>query len=392
MNSYHGRKPVFNGNEEKMSLRPRNNNNTIDTFDTLTKDISTKLNSKKEEILYDENIVLSIPELSKNIKPRKASIRNNFKVNIPIPHFEVHDFTTILNEAEDKNEDISDLAYNNRHRKYELAEKRVKNRENEILQYHLYKMQELEKKKHHMEINNLIPYQNEIINNTSDSCSSTSSMNSNNIKSEDTENIKITKDIPKKNKRQIKNEKTKNHLKKNSKERTFGQLKSIIPKEISKKEKNKEKLQNTKNKKGNEIKKEMEINKEIEITTIETENKNETEEKKEEKINDNENNGENDYENLLKNKQRMASAIEKLLSCRINPYPDENRKVRRCSRKLKAFGVPLPLSLNKPIVFDNIIVKQNYLNLNHSKHRMSKRFRTTCQQLERKNIIDNLNA
>jgi len=46
MDSYHGRKPVFKGNEEKMSLRPRNNN-AIDPFDTLIKDVTTKPTKKE---------------------------------------------------------------------------------------------------------------------------------------------------------------------------------------------------------------------------------------------------------------------------------------------------------------------------------------------------------
>jgi len=75
------------------------------------------------------------------------------------------------------------------------------------------------------------------------------------------------------------------------------------------------------------------------------------------------------------------------LSSRINPYPDNTHKLRRCSRKLKAFGTSLPHSLSKQINFDNVIIKQNYLNLNLTKHRMSKRFRTTRQQIERKNIL-----
>jgi len=100
MEAYHGRKPVFKGNEEKMNLRPRNNN--MDAFDMLIKDASSKPNNKDEEIIYDENIVLSIPELSKNIRPRKASTRNTLKVNIPIPHFEINNFQSTTNEKEDK--------------------------------------------------------------------------------------------------------------------------------------------------------------------------------------------------------------------------------------------------------------------------------------------------
>jgi len=37
-----------------------------------------------------------------------------------------------------------------------IAEKRIKSRENEILQYHLFKINELKEKIRHMEINNLI--------------------------------------------------------------------------------------------------------------------------------------------------------------------------------------------------------------------------------------------
>jgi len=45
MEAYHGRKPVFKGSEEKMNLRPRNNNN-MDAFDILIKDVSSKPNNK----------------------------------------------------------------------------------------------------------------------------------------------------------------------------------------------------------------------------------------------------------------------------------------------------------------------------------------------------------
>lgn len=364
MEAYHGRKPVFKGNEEKMNLRPRNNN--MDAFDILIKDVSTKPNNKDEEIIYDENFILSIPELSKNIKPRKVSTRNILKVNIPIPHFEILNFQSIPNETEDMVEDISDLAYCNRHRKYELAEKRVKNRENEVLQYNLYKMQELEEKMRYMEINNLIPLQNEIINNTLDSTSSNGS-NISNKKIIDNDYIKGNKEVLKKNKKHSKCEKSKSHVKKPSKENSVHQRKQQIDVNEEKTKKNiNEKLPENINN-NHEIKKEKDNDLQIIgiVNVVESE-----------------------YEKLLKNKSRLNAAIEKLLSCRINPYPDETHKLRRCSRKLKAFGVPLPHSLNKQIIFDNVILKQKYLNLNLSKHRMSKRFRTTRQQFERKNLIN----
>jgi len=231
-------------------------------------------------------------------------------------------------------EDISDLAYCNRHRKYELAEKRIKNRENEVLQYYLYKMQELEEKMRYMEINNLIPLQNEIINNTLDSTSSNGS-NISNKKNIDTDYIKGNKEVLKKIKKHSKCEKSKSCVKKTSKENSVHHRKQHVDENEEKiKENVIEKVPENVNRK-NEIKKDNDLQIIGIVNVVETE-----------------------YEKLLKNKSRFNAAIEKLLSCRINPYPDETHKLRRCSRKLKAFGVPLPHSLNKQIIFDNVIIKQ----------------------------------
>lgn len=367
MDSYNGRKPILKGNEEKMTLRPRSNINEM--LDVLIKENLTKDHSKEENFYYNEDCVLSIPELSKNIKPKKYS-RKGIKENIPIPPYEICNFqNNIPNNSNNKEEDISDLAYNNRHRKYELAEKRIKNRENEILQYHLYKIQELEERIRYLEINNLIPSH---LQHSHSEMSSTSSSSNNNISS----NINNKKNDDNIKEPSKKNKKVK--IEKNNK--TYTQKKSSNNHTKIIKEKHKDKIKNE-----NEDEDENEYE----------ENENENEDKNKNK---NENDDENDiqiieiinvvdeseYEKLLKNKRRFNAAIEKLLSCRINPYPDNTHKLRRCSRKLKAFGVSLPHSLNKHMSFDDIIIKQNYLNLNLSKHRMSKRIKTTQQQIERK--------
>ncbi|KAL6623730.1 hypothetical protein U3516DRAFT_744092 [Neocallimastix sp. 'constans'] len=67
---------------------------------------------------------------------------------LPIPHFEIHNYQNEndnLNELENKSI-IIDVK--------NIAEKRIKSRENEILQYHLFKINELNEKIRHMEINN----------------------------------------------------------------------------------------------------------------------------------------------------------------------------------------------------------------------------------------------
>jgi len=364
MDAYNGRKPAPNDNTEKMILRPRNN--IANLVDILLDDLFTKSTIKNDKPNFDENVTISIPKISKNIynKSRK-SVRNNFKENIPTPYFEIHNYK---NENEESNkleikeeEDISDKAYNSRHHKYELNEKRVKNRENEILQYHLYKMSELEEKIRHMEINNLIYSQTneEIENNINGDINDIKKLDSN-------ENMKDNKDTLKKNKKQNKTEKiNKINSKKIKKENKGIQSKKLVSK-------------------GNLQKKTTLIKKENEETITKDDKQKETKIKNESNENDVKmieiiNVDETEFDKLMKNKYRLNAAIEKLLSCRINPYPDETHKLRRCTRKLKAFGVSLPHSLNQPLSFDDIIIKQEYLNLNHSKHRMSKRLRTTQQ-------------
>jgi len=369
MDNYNGRKPAPNDNTEKMILRPRNN--IVNLVDILLDDLFTKSTIKNDKPNFDENVTISIPEISKNIynKSRK-SVRNNFKENIPIPYFKIHNYQ---NEIEKSNkleikeeEDISDKAYNSRHHKYELAEKRVKNRENEILQYHLYKMSELEEKIRHMEINNLIYSQTneEIENNIKGDVNDIKKIDSN-------ENMKDNKETLKKNKKQNKTEKiNKIHSKKIKKENKGIQSKKLVSVK-------KETI-------GNSQKKPILIKKENEEIITKENKQKETKIKNENNDNDIKmieiiNVDETEFDKLLKNKYRLNAAIEKLLSCRINPYPDETHKLRRCTRKLKAFGVSLPHSLNQPLSFDDVIIKQKYLNLNHSKHRMSKRLRTTQQ-------------
>lgn len=250
-------------NNEKRNLRPRH-----EKFDNL----NTEDESKN---IYNEEFVLCIPNLPNITKIKKKNSKT--PINIPIPSFEIfnneiksesiksnkinkNSSDTI--EEEQKIEDISDIAYNIRHRKYELAEKRLRNREKEILQHQLYKLKELEEQKRHFELNHLLPFHLEAL---------------------------LSKDEPKKEK----------HLNK----------------------------------------KESEENKPVKESVVVLK------EKKPKK--------ENPYTQVVNDKYRYNSALDQLLSSRINPYPDSTNKLRRATRKLKAFGVILPFSIYYRKDFDD---------------------------------------